>query len=213
MIAISTLIVSRWFRAGTFIATGDMGPFIRQGRAGSRGFVVLEPADHWRGLGGSHDRTGTGFFPIWLSGALGFDETVAQWMFYTLIYGLVAFGVAYGGRHRPERMGIVLAGTFAVMNGFFLTRIPNPLNIISVGTLALLTGIALRVAQGRTVPTPIAGFAFMPIAFLAFNPPMFVVAAFWASVFALVLVWMLYGWRAFRACSSGTRWQFPGSSR
>lgn len=31
VIAISTLIVSRWFRAGTFIATGDMGLFIRQG--------------------------------------------------------------------------------------------------------------------------------------------------------------------------------------
>ena len=32
--------------------------------------------------------------------------------------------------------------------GFFLTRLPNPLNIISVGTIALVTGIALRVARG-----------------------------------------------------------------
>jgi arabinofuranan 3-O-arabinosyltransferase len=197
VIAISTLIVSRWFRAGTFIATGDMGPFIRQG---------WEPGVLWSwnqqitGAGSAAHTIGRApeFFLIWLSGALGFDETVAQWMFYTLIYGLVAFGVAYAaGAIVRSEWGIVLAGTFAVMNGFFLTRIPNPLNIISVGTLALLTGIALRVAQGRTVPTPIAGFAFMPIAFLAFNPPMFVVAAFWASVFALVLVWMLYGWRAF----------------
>ena len=79
-------------------------------------------------------------------------------MFYTIIYGLVAFGVAYaaGALVRSE-WGIVLAGTFAVMNGFFLTRIPNPLNIISVGTLALLTGIAMRVAQGRTVPDPDRG--------------------------------------------------------
>ena len=197
VLVISTVIVSRWFRAGTFIATGDMGPLIRQG---------WEPGVLWSwnyqvtGAGSAAHTIGRApeFLLIWLSNSLGFDETVAQWMFYTIIYGLVAFGVAYaaGALVRSE-WGIVLAGTFAIMNGFFLTRIPNPLNIISVGTLALLTGIAMRVAQGRTVPTPIAGFAFMPIAFLAFNPPMFVVATLWASVFALILVWMLFGRRGF----------------
>ncbi len=197
VLAVSTLIVSRWFRAGTFIATGDMGPLIRQG---------WEPGVLWSW---NYQITGAGsaahtigrlpeFLLIKISQALGFDETVAQWMFYTLIYGLVAFGVAYAaGAIVRSEWGIVMAGTFAVMNGFFLTRIPNPLNIISVGTLALLTGIALRVAQGRTVPTPIAGFAFMPIAFLAFNPPMFVVAAIWASACALLLAGLFYGWRGF----------------
>ena len=29
--AISSVIVSRWFVSGTFISTGDMGPFIRRG--------------------------------------------------------------------------------------------------------------------------------------------------------------------------------------
>jgi arabinofuranan 3-O-arabinosyltransferase len=174
-----------------------MGPFIRQG---------WEPGVLWSwnqqitGAGSAAHTIGRApeFLLIWINQRLGLDEMTAQWMFYTIIYGLVAFGVAYAAgaivRNEPA---IVLAGTFAIMNGFFLTRIPNPLNIISVGTLALLTGIALRVAQGRTVPTPLAGFAFMPIAFLAFNPPMFVVAAFWASAFALLLVWMIYGWRAF----------------
>ena len=197
VLAISTLIVSRWFRAGTFIATGDMGPLIRQG---------WEPGVLWSwnyqvtGAGSAAHTIGRApeFLLIWLSHALGFDETVAQWLFYSIIYGLVAFGVAYAaGAIVRSEWGIVVAGTFAVMNGFFLTRIPNPLNIISVGTLALLTGIALRVAQGRTVPTPVAGFAFIPIAFLAFNPPMFVVATVWASVFALVLAGLFYGWRGF----------------
>jgi arabinofuranan 3-O-arabinosyltransferase len=30
---LSAFVVSRWFRTGTFIATGDMGPFIRRGWA------------------------------------------------------------------------------------------------------------------------------------------------------------------------------------
>ncbi|MCU0277737.1 MAG: DUF3367 domain-containing protein [Candidatus Nanopelagicales bacterium] len=197
VLLISTFIVSRWFRAGTFIATGDMGPLIRQG---------WEPGVLWSwnyqvtGAGSAAHTIGRApeFLLIWLSRSMGFDETVAQWMFYTIIYGLVAFGVAYAaGAIVRSEWGIVVAGTFAVMNGFFLTRIPNPLNIISVGTLALLTGIAMRVAQGRTVPTPIAGFAFIPIAFLAFNPPMFVVATLWASVFALLLVGFLFGRRGF----------------
>lgn len=33
VLLISTFVVSTWFRAGTFIATGDMGPFLRQGWA------------------------------------------------------------------------------------------------------------------------------------------------------------------------------------
>ncbi|HNF07128.1 MAG TPA: hypothetical protein PL146_17215, partial [Mycobacterium sp.] len=94
VIAISTLIVSRWFRAGTFIATGDMGPLIRQG---------WEPGVLWSwnyqvtGAGSAAHTIGRApeFLLIWLSHALGFDETVAQWLFYSIIYGLVAFGVAY----------------------------------------------------------------------------------------------------------------------
>ena len=46
------------------------------------------------GSGRAHDRTRPEFLLIWLSGVFGFDETVAQWLFYSIIYGLVAFGVA-----------------------------------------------------------------------------------------------------------------------
>ena len=33
VVLISTFVVSRWFQAGTFVSTGDMGPFIRRGWA------------------------------------------------------------------------------------------------------------------------------------------------------------------------------------
>ncbi|BFU44728.1 hypothetical protein [Krasilnikovia sp. MM14-A1004] len=178
--AVSSLIVSRWFRTGTFIATGDMGAFIRQGWA---------PEALWSW---NHQTTGAGsagytmarafeFILIWCCKQVGLTEYSAQWLFYTCIYGLVGFGIAYlAGAFVRSQVGIVAAGVFGVLNGFFLTRLPNPLNIISVGSIALVTGIAMRVALGRRMPTPIAGFALIPTSFLAFNPPMLLVAYAWA---------------------------------
>ncbi|MET8149501.1 hypothetical protein ACIBSW_38510 [Actinoplanes sp. NPDC049668] len=180
VLALNALIVSQWFRTGTFIAGGDMGAFIRRGWA---------PEATWAW---NHQTTGTGsagytmargfeFVLIYLCRAVGLTEYSAQWLFYICIYGLVGFGVAYlAGAFVRNQAAIVTAGAFGLLNGFFLTRLPNPLNIISVGSVALITGIAMRVAQGRRVPTPIAGFALMPTSFLAFNPPMLVVAYAWA---------------------------------
>ncbi|MEU7907597.1 hypothetical protein [Actinoplanes sp. NPDC049118] len=180
VLALNALIVSQWFRTGTFIAGGDMGAFIRRGWA---------PEATWSW---NHQTTGTGsagytmargfeFILIGACRAVGLTEYSAQWLFYICIYGLVGFGVAYlAGAFVRNQAAIVTAGAFGLLNGFFLTRLPNPLNIISVGSVALITGIAIRVAQGRRVPTPIAGFALMPTSFLAFNPPMLVVAYAWA---------------------------------
>jgi arabinofuranan 3-O-arabinosyltransferase len=180
VLALNAIIVSQWFRTGTFIAGGDMGAFIRRGWA---------PEATWSW---NHQTTGTGsagytmargfeFVLIWACKTIGLTEYSAQWLFYICIYGLVGFGVAYlAGAFVRNQAAIVTAGAFGLLNGFFLTRLPNPLNIISVGSVALITGIAMRVAQGRRVPTPIAGFALMPTSFLAFNPPMLVVAYAWA---------------------------------
>lgn len=190
---LSSLIVSRWFRTGTFIATGDMGPFIRRGWA-------AEATWSW-----NHQATGAGsagytvarafeFVLIWCCRAVGLTEYSAQWLFYICIYGLVGFGVAYlAGAFVRSATGIVVAGAFGVLNGFFLTRLPNPLNIISVGALAFLTGIAMRVALGRRVPAPIAGFALMPTSFLAFNPPMLVVAYAWLVACTPLLAALIVG--------------------
>ncbi|WP_244945091.1 hypothetical protein [Couchioplanes caeruleus] len=191
--AISSLIVSRWFRTGTFIAGGDMGAFIRQGWA---------PEALWAW---NHQTTGAGsagytmargfeFVVIWVCKAVGLTEYSAQWLFYTLIYGLVGFGIAYlAGAFVRSEAGIVAAGAFGVLNGFFLTRLPNPLNIISVGSVALITGIAMRVAMGRRVPAPIAGLALMPTSFLSFNPPMLVVAYAWAVAGTPLLALLVLG--------------------
>ena len=192
---ISSFVVSTWFRAGTFISTGDMGAFIRRG---------WEPEMTWSW---NHQISGGGsaahtigrafeFFLIDFVALFGFDETVAQWLFYTIIYGAVGFGMAFvAGAVVRSNTAVILAGTFGVMNGFFLTRLPNPLNIISVATIAIITGLAIRIALGRRIPAPVAGVLFWPVAFLAFNPPMFVVAAGWAAGGTILIGALFVGWQ------------------
>jgi arabinofuranan 3-O-arabinosyltransferase len=195
VLALNAVIVSQWFRTGTFIAAGDIGAFIRRGWA-------PEAAWSW-----NHQITGAGsagytmargfeFVLIWCCRAVGLTEYSAQWLFYVCIYGLVGFGVAYlAGAFVRSEVAIVAAGAFGLVNGFFLTRLPNPLNIISVGVVALMTGIAIRVAQGRRMPAPVAGFALMPTSFLAFNPPMLVVAYAWAIAGTPLLAALVLGRR------------------
>src|SRR3569833_337160 len=136
VLGLSALIVSRWFRTGTFIAAGDMGPFIRRGWA---------PEVTWSW---NHQITGAGsagytmvrafeFIIIWCCHQVGQTEYTAQWLFYTCIYSLVGFGIAYlAGAFIRSEAGIVAAGAFGLLNGFFLTRLPTPLNVLSVGSVA-----------------------------------------------------------------------------
>ncbi len=193
VLALDAVIVSRWFRTGTFIATGDMGAFIRRG-------WLPEVLWAW-----NHQTTGAGsagytmcrwleYILIWICHQLGLTEYSAQWMFYTCIYGLVGFGIAYlAGAFVKHEAAIVAAGAFGLLNGFFLTRLPNPLNIISVGSVAFITGVAMRVALGRRVPAPIAGFALIPTSFLSFNPPMLLVAYAWAVAGTPLLAALVIG--------------------
>ncbi|SDT46715.1 hypothetical protein [Actinoplanes derwentensis] len=210
VLALDVFIVSRWFRTGTFIAGGDMGAFIRRG---------WEPEMAWSW---NHQATGAGsaaytmarafeFLLIRLCRYAGLTEYSAQWLYYTCIYGLVGFGVAYlAGAFVRSPAGIVVAGAFGMLNGFFLTRLPNPLNVISVGSVALITGVAMRVALGRRVPTPIAGFALMPTSFLSFNPPMLVVAYAWAVAGTPLLAALLMGrhaaWRLLKWFVAAIPW-------
>nr|BFE73334.1 hypothetical protein GCM10020092_066350 [Actinoplanes digitatis] len=104
VLALNALIVSQWFRTGTFIAGGDMGAFIRRGWA---------PEATWAW---NHQTTGTGsagytmargfeFVLIYLCRAVGLTEYSAQWLFYICIYGLVGFGVAYLARRVRAQPG------------------------------------------------------------------------------------------------------------
>jgi arabinofuranan 3-O-arabinosyltransferase len=205
---ISSLIVSRWFVPGTFISTGDMGSFIRRGWEPE----VLSSWNHTISGAGSAAHTIGRLFEFMLIrvvSVFGGDEYTAQWLFYTCIYGLVAVGATYAARALVRNEpATIAAGAFAVLNGFFLTRLPNPLNIISVGTVAIVTGLALRVAAGKKLSAVWAGVAILPMSFLAFNPPMFVVALFWTAIGTPLLALAFYGWKAMGRL---LRWFLPAA--
>ena len=196
VLVVSTFVVSRWFHTGTFIATGDMGPFIRRGWAPE---LTWSWSHQVTGAGSASYAVARGFevILIWCCHAVGLGEYTAQWLFYTCIYGLVGVGVAYlAAAFVRSEVAVVAAGAFGVLNGFFLTRLPNPLNIISVGSVALLTGLAMRIAAGRRIPTPVAGLALLPTSFLGFNPPMIVVAYAWALAGTPLLALLVLGRRS-----------------
>lgn len=191
--ALTALIVTQWFNSGTFIASGDTGPFIRSGWAPEASWTWNHSIT---GAGSAAYNVGRGFEFVLISATkfVGGDEYDAQWLFYICIFGFVSVAVAYCARFfvRNE-FAVVVAGMFAVLNGFFLTRLPNPLNIISVATIALLTGLALRVAAGRPISPVWGGFALLPISFLAFNPPMMLVAFAWAALGTLTVTFLVLG--------------------
>ncbi|MEI2790479.1 MAG: hypothetical protein V9E93_16600 [Steroidobacteraceae bacterium] len=92
---------------------------------------------------------------------LGGGDTLAQRLFYCAIYPLVAF--VGGGHSRPCSPATgwpspppACSGVF---NGFFLTRLPNPLNVISVGGVVPSPRRSCwrgrrRAADARTVAGP-----------------------------------------------------------
>ena len=193
---VAALVANTWFRAGTFIATGDTGPFIRRG---------WQPEYLWSW---GHAITGAGsatyviarwpeFVVIDAVHAIGGSDMLAQRVFFTLIVVFTALSVAaFAARFTQDRVAIVVAGTFGICNGFFLTRLPNQLNVISVGVCALTAAIILGAAQGRRVRGPVLALAVLPMSFLTYNPPMFIVAVVWTGLGAPVVAVLLEGRRA-----------------
>ena len=190
---VATGSVTSWFRPGTFIATGDMAPYIRTGWQ----------AEGWWSWG--HNITGAGsatytvarWYELLLSRTvltLGGTDTLAQRLLYMTIYPMVALAVAsVVAVFTRNRLAIFAAGSFAVLNGFFLTRLPNPLNIISVGSTALVAAVGLRVAKGQKVRASLLALAMLPMSFLAYNPPMLVVALAWTAAGVPLLGVLIFG--------------------
>jgi arabinofuranan 3-O-arabinosyltransferase len=97
-----------------------------------------------------------------------------------------------------------------VLNGFFLTRLPNPLNVISVGSVALVSAVAFRVAQGKPMRAPMLGLAMLFMSFLSYNPPMLTVAFAWTGLGLPLLVLLVWGrsalWRVLRYAVTAAPW-------
>lgn len=198
--------VNRWFVRGAFVSTGDMGPFIRDGW---RPEVLSSWGHNTTGAGSASYVIARWYDFVLTDGvhALGGSDMLAQRLFYCTAYGLVAFGVAaFAAGFTRSRTAVAFAGLLGVFNGFFLTRLPNPLNIVSIASCALVGAVLVRAANGKRLPGPLLALAVLPMSFLSFNPPMLTVALAWTALGAPLLIGLTLGWRAAaRALGYGLR--------
>lgn len=173
--AVGALLPQTWFRAGTFIAAGDVGPALR----GLAGVTKL-----W-----NTETTGTGSTGVPSSmllergllsvvRGLGGSPELAQRLWFTVVVAVTAAAVAWlAGAVVRRPAAVFVAGVVAVLNPFVLTTVPDLLPLIAVACTAALLGMVARVAAGRHVPALAAVALAAWAAELARNPPLLVMVA------------------------------------
>jgi arabinofuranan 3-O-arabinosyltransferase len=183
--ALGALLPQTWFRAGTFIAAGDVGPALR----GLTGVTAL-----W-----TTETTGTGSTGVpsamllergllSMVRGLGGSPELAQRLWFTVVLAVTAAAVAWlAGAFVRRPAAVFAAGVVAVLNPFVLTTVPDLLPLIAVACTAGLLGMVVRVSAGRHVPVlvPVAVAAWS--AELARNPPLLVLVALVGAVAVAVL--------------------------
>jgi arabinofuranan 3-O-arabinosyltransferase len=184
-IVAAVAISQSWFRSGTFIAGGDLTPFISDG-------LESEYGSHWNHLASG---AGSPNYQISLATqvlivkfvrSLGGSEYTAQRLFYALLLASVALGTAYFVRaFTAKPMPVAAAGLVGVVNPFVMTQAMNPLALLALAIMGLLGGMVLRVGHGERVSA--LGFAFVTLgcSYLALNPPLLLVAAAWVAAVAV----------------------------
>jgi arabinofuranan 3-O-arabinosyltransferase len=178
-------VTASWFRAGAFVASGDVPPFVRAG-------VAYESGSLW-----GHQYTGAGspsyqgqartpeILFLKLAHLLGASDPTAQRYFYSILVALLVIGAVYLALAFIENApAAALAGLFAVFNPFVLQYVMNPLVPWALASMAFAGGMVVRAARGVSV-SPI-GLALISVAgvYLALNPPLLVVLTVWVIVLA-----------------------------
>jgi arabinofuranan 3-O-arabinosyltransferase len=201
---VTALIVQTWMRPGTFLASGDRGPFL----LGLDGVTRL-----W-----GHTLAGTGSTTYEAASTVeralhdlvllvGGSSTAAERLLVTLVFSVTAGAVAWLAAafvRRPP--AAAAAGLVVVLSPFTLTTLPNLLPVYATGAVALLVGAGVRAAQGRPVPAATAGLIGFWLAVVARNPPLLALVAV-AGLFGLSLMWRAGGAYLLRWCA----WLAAGS--
>ena len=196
-----------WFQAGTFVASGDVGPFVRTG---------VETSSIW-----GHDNTGAGsptaevvrlpeLATLSASTALGFGEEAAQRIFYSLMTVATTIAViwfVFG--FTSHRIAAGVAGLLSFFNPYVMQSVLNPLPIWAIGVMALAGGFLVREANGARFSGPVVGLASLSACYLGLNPPLLVVALGWILCVASLgsILGDTDGWRrSFRLLARGLPW-------
>jgi len=178
--------VQTWFRAGTFVASGDVPPFFRTN-------LIAELPSLW-----GHSLVGAGspsFQPVarapelgllTFTRALGWSPMVAQRLFYSLLaVGAVLAAVWFVRTFISRPVPAMVGGLVAFFNPFVLQHLPNPLPLWSMALWALLGGLILRAARGDDAPGWRLGAASVGACYLAINPPLLAVCAGWVLLLTI----------------------------
>ncbi len=195
-ISVATIVVLTWFERGAFIATGDVGPFLRVG-------LLEEFGSLW-----NHQSTGAGSAtPLdpqvleWsvtrLTSAVGASPLFAQRLLFVFVtcaavcatYWLI-FTVTH---HRIVASGV---SCLAILNPLVMTQVPNLLPVISIAVMAGLAACLFRAAvRGKRSSVGLALIS-MGVALLYANPPLLLIAVAWIVVVAcFVAASTPRGWR------------------
>lgn len=194
-----------WFEAGKYIATGDLPPFIAVGLEGEHGWL-------WNHLatGAGSPSSQIALAPqVWfirLVEAFGASDVLGQRLFYSCLFGLVAFAGTYFARSFSVAPAAGAAGgLICAFNPFHMTQLPNPLPLLTVVVMGVMGGLVLRAASGRNV-SPLA-FSGVSIAasYLSVNPPLLAVTAVWLLLITVLASALVGAGGTARACRFLTR--------
>lgn len=179
------VVAATWFSRGTFYATGDLGPFLRNGAAAE-----------WPALW-THENSGAGgpAYTVVRAGELGFialarllggGEPLAERLLFASMFAFAATGGAALARRFVAHRGlIVLAGILAAANLATLTGLPNYLPVLTIGLVGLSTALGIDAARGRPGRGATLALATVPLSYIALNPPLVAVVLGWLALLPL----------------------------
>lgn len=175
----AAMISQTWFRPGSFIAQGDIPPFIQTAldgeyawawghnltAAGSPSFEIV------RGVEALLVRT---------VGLIGGSEILAQRVFYAGLLASVALGAGMFARCFTSRAAVVgMAALFACVNPFILTYVPNPVFLCALAIMGISGSMIVQAGRGHPVSPVAFAFSTLGLSYLLVNVPTLLVSVGW----------------------------------
>ena len=190
--AVAAAAVQTWFRPSSFIATGDLAPFLGRG---------LEPQ---AGSLWNHLVTGAGsvnfqislapqYVTVRIVGLLGGSEMLAQRLFFTaLIVAAAAGGALFASVFTRRPVVIATAALLTVFNPMMMVQTLDPLIPATLAVCGIVGGLLLSAAEGRRPHPLLLGLATAVVSLLALNPPLVVACLVWV-ILVVVLSTAMFG--------------------
>ena len=183
----AAVATGRWFRGTSFIATGDVAPFLRTN-------LSAELSTMW-----GHALSGAGsasFQPtarvpelltLRIASLFGGSPEAAQRIFYTgLAVAAVLSVVWFAGAFVGGGMGRTAAGLVAFFNPFVLQHVPNPLPLWTMAMMGASGALLVRTARGAHPPGIALAAVSVCGAYLAVNPPLLAMVGVWVLLLAAI---------------------------